>query len=64
MVGTPIMAGFGEAALLAQKCSHPSWTMETRTVEQGTVLVMERCGECIATRMKYRPVSEEKRDDA
>lgn len=57
-VGTPIIAGSGTLVELALRCNHLTWKEECRGVEQDTLMVMERCTSCIATRAKYRPVKE------
>jgi hypothetical protein len=55
-VSTPIVAGPAEAVSRAVGCAHGVWGEETRAIEQGHLMVLERCATCkAATRVRYRP---------
>jgi hypothetical protein len=60
VVSTPMYMGAQKDVEKANLCPHNKWTEETRALEKGHVMVMERCLACrAATRVKYRPVRKE-----
>lgn len=60
VVSTPLLAGLGPDVEKARSCAHPAWCEETRAVEHGKLMVMERCRDCrSATRVKYRDATDQ-----
>lgn len=55
MVTTPIYAGSRADVAHAGACTHKAYVKLTRSVEQGTLVIHERCKWCVATRVRYRP---------
>lgn len=55
MVTTPIYAGSRADVAHASACAHKAYVELSRSVEQGTLMIHERCKWCVATRVKYRP---------
>lgn len=56
LVTTPIYIGSTSQVAKAAACSHKTFVETLRTEREGRLLVEERCGECIATRVKYHLV--------
>ncbi len=58
VVSSPLIAGTQAVVDRALRCAHSSWAEETRAVEQGHLMILERCGDCKgATRVKCRPAT-------
>lgn len=57
IVGTPIYLRIDVAK--AMKCSHDEFVPGAKAVEHGHLIVQETCKECGASRVRYRPATEE-----
>lgn len=58
-VSTPLYIGMGSDVEKAQVCPHREYIEVTRIVEEGALLVQEKCKGCVATRAKFRPATPE-----
>ena len=60
-ISTPVYVGSSEAVLKAAKCAHEKWLAINRTIEHERLMVVDRCTECIATRIRHRAATEEEK---
>lgn len=54
-VSTPIYVGSDADLRKAIACPHRTYTKVTEDVKHGTLMIMERCADCVATRVRSRP---------
>lgn len=57
-VGTPLYIGSSADVSLAERCPHETYVADLTERRDQTLIVKERCLNCVATRVKYRPLGE------
>lgn len=58
LVSTPMYIGSSDDVWKAQSCLHKEYREVGKKVDEGMLIVQEACKACVASRVKYRPVTE------
>lgn len=59
IVGTPIYIGVDMDIKKAMACSHDDYLERAKAIQHGHLIVQETCKNCTASRVRYRPATEE-----
>lgn len=61
-VSTPFYVGSSDDVWKANSCPHKEFAERTKKVQDGMLVVQEKCKACVADRVKYRPATAEEID--
>jgi hypothetical protein len=59
IVSTPVYIGSTDDVWKARSCPHSEYMTLVKKIDEGMLLVHEKCKDCVAARVKYRPATAE-----